>query len=268
MSNSAEASLKQAVRLYYARAVAAGDAASRTASTGPTYGKATLAALADGPVPRSFGCGDPFGHAALQRGEVVLDLGCGPGLDVLLAARLVGPSGRVYGLDMTDEMLTEAQSHADLAGVRHAVFLRGDIEAIPLPSRSVDVIVSNCVLNLTTDKAAAFREAARVLRPGGRLAVSDVVVDGDLTAFTPSETEIRTALGWEGCLGGALPVSSLREGLAASGFVDIAVTPTTRYTAQRAARRPIGALAPLPAAELERIMACFCAASIAAVRAA
>lgn len=274
MSASPDASLEHAVRLHYARAISDGAPARHASHAQGANASAslrdggTLAALAGGPMPPSFGCGDPFRHAALRPGDVVLDLGCGAGLDVLLAARQVGSHGRVYGLDLTDEMLAEAQANADLAGVEHVVFLRGDIQSIPLPARSVDVIVSNCVLNLATDKGAAFREAARVLRPGGRLAVSDVVVDGDLTTFALSEREVRSALGWEGCLGGALPIAALRDGLATSGFDTIAIVPTTRYTAQRVRRRLTGALAQLPVPELDRMMACFCAASISAVRAA
>lgn len=165
----------------------------------------------------SLGCGNPIAQADLAPGNVVLDLGCGAGLDVLLAARRVGPEGTVYGLDMTDEMLRLAQEHRRQAGVRNAHFLRGQIEAIPLPDRAVDVVVSNCVINLSADKEQALREAHRVLRPGGRFCVADMV------EVEPMPEELRTSLGlWAGCIAGALPRDMYRELLERAGFEDIA----------------------------------------------
>jgi len=169
----------------------------------------------------SLGCGNPTAIAGLQPGQRVLDLGSGGGLDVFLAARQVGPTGFAYGLDMTDEMLHLARANQHAAGVVNAEFLKGDIEAIPLPDASVDVIISNCVINLSTDKPAVFREAHRVLVPGGRFAVSDVVA---LHAL--SEEERADLASWVGCLAGALTAEEYLAGLAAAGFRDAEVTPT------------------------------------------
>jgi ubiquinone/menaquinone biosynthesis C-methylase UbiE len=156
-------------------------------------------------------------------GEVVLDLGAGGGMDVLLAAQRVGPQGFVYGLDMTDEMLELARRNAQKAGATNVAFIKGEIEKIPLPDASVDVIISNCVINLSPDKAEALGEAFRVLRPGGRLAVSDIVIDGDLTELPLSEEKIREALSWVGCIGGALTMREYRQFLEAAGFESVAL---------------------------------------------
>jgi SAM-dependent methyltransferase len=172
----------------------------------------------------SLGCGNPTALAKLEPGEVVLDLGSGGGIDVLLSAKRVGPSGKAYGLDMTDEMLELARENLRKAGVENAEFLKGQIENIPLPDGSVDVIVSNCVINLSADKDRVLREAFRVLKPGGRFAVSDVVVAGEIP------TAIRQSiLLWVGCVAGALSEDEYRQKLAAAGFVDVTVEPTRIY---------------------------------------
>src|SRR5204862_6440088 len=163
------------------------------------YDAAETAALPEGAVLASLGCGNPTALAELHEGEVVLDLGSGGGIDVLLSARRVSPGGKAYGLDMTDEMLALARENQRKAGVSNVEFLEGEIEAIPLPDDSVDVIISNCVINLSADKDRVFAEALRVLRPGGRLAVSDVVVRGEV----PSQIRRSIEL-WIGCVAGAL----------------------------------------------------------------
>ncbi len=175
-------------------------------------------------VAASLGCGNPAALAELRPGEVVLDLGSGGGLDVLLAARRVGPTGRAYGLDLTDEMLALARQNATRAGATNVEFLQGQIEEIPLSDESVDVVISNCVINLSTDKTRVLREAFRVLRPGGRLAVADVVVDGPVPADLRRQVEL-----WVGCLAGALDPSDYRDRLASVGFADTAIEPTRSY---------------------------------------
>jgi len=172
----------------------------------------------------SLGCGNPTALAKLNPGEVVLDLGSGGGIDVLLSAKRVGPTGKAYGLDMTDEMLALANENKRKAGAENAEFLKGEIEHIPLPDSSVDVIISNCVINLSADKDRVFREAFRVLRPGGRLAVSDVVTRGEV------DPRIRqNILLWVGCVAGALEESEYRDKLASAGFEQIDVEPTRVY---------------------------------------
>ncbi len=171
----------------------------------------------------SLGCGNPTAVAALDPGETVLDLGSGGGIDVLLSANRVGPTGRAYGLDMTVEMLELARQNQREAGVENVEFVRGTIENIPLPDASIDVIISNCVINLSGDKASVFREAARVLKPGGRLAVSDVVADPDM-----SEATKRDMAQWTGCIAGALTEEEFRRELAAAGFEQIEIRTTHR----------------------------------------
>ncbi|OFW75438.1 MAG: arsenite S-adenosylmethyltransferase, partial [Actinobacteria bacterium RBG_16_68_12] len=170
-------------------------------------------------VTASLGCGNPVAVAELHEGEAVLDLGSGGGMDVLLSARRVGPTGVVYGLDMTDEMLALARHNQAEAGITNAHFLKGHIEAVPLPAESVDVVISNCVINLSTDKPAVLAEIARVLKPGGRLGVSDVVAEDRLS---PEERAERG--GWAGCIAGALSVSEYTAGLEGAGLVDVEVT--------------------------------------------
>lgn len=172
----------------------------------------------------SRGCGNPTALAELRPGEVVLDLGSGGGIDVLLSARRVGPTGKAYGLDMTDEMLALARENQEKAGVANAEFLKGEIEQIPLPDASVDVIISNCVVNLSTDKDRVLAEAFRVLRPGGRFAISDIVVRGELPPLLRRSLEA-----WAGCLAGALTEEEYREKLARAGFSGIEVEPTRVY---------------------------------------
>jgi arsenite methyltransferase len=169
----------------------------------------------------SLGCGNPVAVADLHEGETVLDLGSGGGIDVLLSARRVGASGTVYGLDMTDEMLVLAQQNARTAGATNVHFLKGLIEAIPLPAGSVDVVISNCVVNLSTDKPAVYGEIARVLRPGGRVGITDIVADDSLSSADRAERGT-----YVGCIAGALSEAEYREGLSAAGLVDVEVTRT------------------------------------------
>jgi SAM-dependent methyltransferase len=172
----------------------------------------------------SFGCGNPTALAELKRGEVVLDLGSGGGIDVLLSARRVGPTGKAYGLDMTDEMLAVAEENKRKSGLINVEFLKGEIEEIPLPDNSVDVIISNCVINLSADKDKVIREAFRVLKPGGRFAVSDVVTRGEM----PPEIRERVLL-WVGCIAGALEEKEYRSKLTDAGFENVDVEPTRIY---------------------------------------
>ncbi len=177
--------------------------------------------LPDAAVLASLGCGNPIAVAELREGERVLDLGSGGGIDVLLSARRVGPTGRAIGLDMTDEMLALAQRNAAEAGVSNVEFVRGHIEDIPLPAESVDVVISNCVINLAADKTAVFREIARVLRPGGRMGITDIVAEDHLSV------EERAERGsFVGCIAGALSFSEFRSGLEAVGLTDISLTTT------------------------------------------
>ena len=177
----------------------------------------------------SLGCGNPTALAQLTPGETVLDLGSGGGIDVLLSAQRVGPTGKAYGLDMTDEMLALANANKQKAGVQNVEFLKGEIENIPLPDNSVDVIISNCVINLSADKDRVLREAFRVLKPGGRFAVSDVVTRGEVNA------EIRqSVLLWVGCVAGALDENEYRDKLAAAGFSKIEIEPTRVYRVEDA----------------------------------
>jgi SAM-dependent methyltransferase len=177
-------------------------------------------------VAASLGCGNPTALADLLPGEDVLDLGSGGGIDVLLSARRVAPGGKAYGLDMTDEMLLLARRNQREAGVRNVEFLKGEIENIPLPDAAVDVIISNCVINLSVDKGRVLREAFRVLRPGGRFAVSDIVLRGELPGDIQKSLEL-----WAGCVAGALQETEYRQLLADAGFEDIDIEPTRVYTA-------------------------------------
>jgi SAM-dependent methyltransferase len=187
--------------------------------------------LPEDAVSASLGCGNPTALAQLKPGETVLDLGSGGGIDVLLSARRVGPSGKAYGLDMTDEMLALARENQRKAGIQNVEFLKGEIEDIPLPDNSVDVIISNCVINLSGDKDRVFSEAYRVLKPGGRLAVSDVVVRGN----EPSEIR-ESVLLWVGCIAGALQDDEYVNKLAKAGFDKIAIEPTRIYQVEDARR--------------------------------
>jgi SAM-dependent methyltransferase len=192
--------------------------------TSNIYAPGETAGLPETAVLASLGCGNPTALAELKPGDVVLDLGSGGGIDVLLSARRVAPGGRAYGLDMTDEMLALARDNQRKAGVENVEFLKGDIEHIPLPDASVDVIISNCVINLAADKRRVLAEAFRVLKPGGRFAVSDVVVRGTL----PPEVRRNMEL-WVGCVAGALEEDEFKGLLTASGFTDVSIEPTRVY---------------------------------------
>jgi ubiquinone/menaquinone biosynthesis C-methylase UbiE len=236
-----ETDIKTVVKERYARAAlsVSGAGAGTSCCAGPRakaqccdpitsnlYDPAQTGALPETAVLASLGCGNPTALAELTQGEVVLDLGSGGGIDVLLSAQRVGATGKAYGLDMTDEMLALARENQRKAGAQNVEFLKGDIESIPLPDGSIDVILSNCVINLATDKDRVLREAFRVLKPGGRLAVSDVVTKG---AVPPG---IRNSmLLWVGCLAGALEMDEYRAKLAAAGFEHIDIEPTRVYCA-------------------------------------
>ncbi len=197
--------------------------------TSNLYDVSQVGQLPETAVLASLGCGNPTALAELRPGEVVLDLGSGGGIDVLLSARRVGPAGKAYGLDMTDEMLALAEENKRKAGVANVEFLKGEIEDIPLPDNTVDVIISNCVINLSADKDRVVAEAFRVLKPGGRFAVSDVVTRGEMLP------EIRkSVLLWVGCVAGALEEDEYRTKLAAAGFEDIGIEPTRIYKAEDA----------------------------------
>ena len=193
------------------------------------YDAAEQGALPAEVVAASLGCGNPTALAQLEPGEVVLDLGSGGGIDVLLSAKRVGPTGKAYGLDMTDEMLALARENQKTAGVENVEFLKGTIENIPLPDNTVDVIISNCVINLSGDKDRVLREAFRVLKPGGRLAVSDVVIRGEVPAQIRKSMEL-----WVGCIAGALEETEYRQKLEGAGFESIDVQPTRIYQVEEA----------------------------------
>jgi arsenite methyltransferase len=197
--------------------------------TSDLYEAAQVQGIPAAAVLASLGCGNPTALASLNEGETVLDLGSGGGIDVLLSAQRVGPSGHVYGLDMTDEMLALARRNAEAAGATNVTFLKGQIERIPLPDDSVDVIISNCVINLAADKPEVLREAFRVLRPGGRFAVSDVVVRGEVPAAVRRSMEL-----WVGCIAGALEEQEFLRLLSEVGFVSPGIEPTRVYKAEDA----------------------------------
>ncbi|OGA55561.1 MAG: arsenite S-adenosylmethyltransferase [Betaproteobacteria bacterium RIFCSPLOWO2_12_FULL_65_14] len=226
--------IKTIVKERYAQAALTVSGAEKTSCcrdpiTSNLYDGAQVGELPETAVLASLGCGNPTALAELKPGEVVLDLGSGGGIDVLLSAKRVGPAGKAYGLDMTDEMLALAQENKRKAGAQNVEFLKGDIENIPLPDNCVDVIISNCVINLAADKDRVLREAFRVLKPGGRFAVSDVVTKGAV----PSEIR-NSMLLWVGCVAGALEQDEYRAKLAAAGFQDIQIEPTRIYRAEDA----------------------------------
>jgi 2-polyprenyl-3-methyl-5-hydroxy-6-metoxy-1,4-benzoquinol methylase len=231
--------IKSIVREKYGRAAASVAAGAKGSCCGEQpcgdpitsdlYDALQVGELPETAVLASLGCGNPTALAELKPGEVVLDLGSGGGIDVLLSAKRVGPAGKAYGLDMTDEMLALANENKRKAGVQNVEFLKGEIENIPLPDNSVDVIISNCVINLSADKDKVLREAFRVLKPGGRFAVSDVVTRGEI----PSEVRASVLL-WVGCVAGALDESEYRAKLAAVGFGAIDIEPTRIYRAEDA----------------------------------
>ena len=235
----ANTELQDAVREKYgriARTAGAGGCCGPDSPCGPgdpitsnLYSEAETDGLPAEALAVSLGCGNPTATLELEAGQTVLDLGSGGGIDVLLPAKRVGPTGKVYGLDMTDDMLAVARENQRKAGATNVEFLKGTIEAVPLPDRSVDVVISNCVINLSTDKDTVLREAFRVLKPGGRFAVSDVVVLGEVPA------EVRRSLElWVGCVAGALRDREYAAKLAAAGFVDVEVEPWRVYQADDA----------------------------------
>lgn len=230
--------LREQVRKKYRQAaehVAAGQGSCCGASAGcdpitaNLYSTEEAAAVPPDALKASLGCGNPTALAGLRAGETVLDLGSGGGIDVLLSARRVGPAGKAYGLDMTDEMLALARENQRKAGILNAEFLKGEMEQIPLPDNSVDVIISNCVINLSGEKDRVLAEAFRVLKPGGRLAVSDIVVRGDVP-----EPVRRSMLLWVGCIAGALREDEYRGKLAQAGFETITIEPARVYSIEEA----------------------------------
>src|SRR2546422_3489657 len=237
----ANETLKQIVKEKYGQAaqrVTSGDSGccgstaargGRDPITSNLYAAGETAGLPAQAVAASLGCGNPTALADLKPGETVLDLGSGGGIDVLLSAKRVGPTGKAYGLDMTDEMLALARENQRKAGVANVEFLKGEIEQIPLPANSVDVIISNCVINLSADKDRVFAEAFRVLKPGGRFAVSDVVVRGEVPAELRKSIEL-----WIGCVAGALEEQEYRDKLAKAGFETVDLEPTRIYRVEDA----------------------------------
>ena len=218
--------IHEAVRARYAAAATQASAGGCWTGDPETIGAGLYSALEQDELPEAavlatLGCGNPVAVAELREGERVLDLGSGGGIDVLLSARRVGPTGRAMGLDMTDEVLALAQRNAAAAGATNVEFVRGHIEDIPLPAESVDVVISNCVINLAADKPAVFREIARVLRPGGRMGITDIVAEDHLTLEQRSERG-----SYVGCIAGALSFSEFRDGLAAVGPIDVSMTTT------------------------------------------
>jgi arsenite methyltransferase len=197
--------------------------------TSNLYNSAEAGEIPDTALRASLGCGNPTALAQLNAGETVLDLGSGGGIDVLLSARRVGPTGKAYGLDMTDEMLALAHENQEKSGIQNVEFLKGEIEHIPLPDNTVDVIISNCVINLSADKDRVMREAFRVLKPGGRFAVSDVIVRGDVPDQIRRSVEL-----WVGCVAGALRDDDYIAKLTAAGFESVEIEPTRVYNVQDA----------------------------------
>jgi arsenite methyltransferase len=234
------AGTREAVRAKYAararHIVETGASRRRNPVTRDLYSEAELATLPAGVVGASLGCGNPVALVKLQPGEIVLDLGCGAGIDVLLAAQCVGPTGVVYGLDMTDEMLTLAEQNRQHAGAETVVLRKGEIEAIPLQEEAVDVVLSNGVINLSPDRERVLREAFRVLKPAGRVAVSDVVVQGELPLALRAELEARI-----GCIAGTLDELTFRGLLAEAGFIDVDVTVTRVFDSPVSSGRIVSA---------------------------
>lgn len=266
-------SIRDEIQAYYGQVAEnnqedccdAGEAADACCGS-PLYGSDDLAQVPATAVNSSRGCGNPNAIARLETGEVVLDLGCGGGLDVLLAARQVGPQGFVYGVDMTDKMLALARRNAEKMGVTNVEFRKGDLESLPLPDASVDVIISNCVVNLTPDKGRALGEAYRVLKPGGRLAISDIVVEGDLSGLPVSEEQIRAGLSWAGCIAGALTNSQFRAFLAEVGFEAIQIDVEHRYSTDDFLGDLPAELSQLPKSVLDNLVRRFTSSAISARR--
>ena len=236
-----EPNIKEVVRQKYGQAaLRAKDGGSACCGATPAsgcadpitsnlYDSAQAGQIPEEALRASLGCGNPTALATLKPGEVVLDLGSGGGIDVLLSAKRVGPAGKAYGLDMTDEMLALANENKKKSGAQNVEFLRGEIEQIPLPDNSVDVVISNCVINLSADKSQVLREAFRVLKPGGRFAVSDVVTRGQIR-----EEVRKNVLLWVGCVAGALDEAEYRDKLQSAGFTEIDIEPTRIYKVEDA----------------------------------
>jgi len=242
--------------------VCCGTSASDNADpiTGNLYGRDEVAELPPDAVSASLGCGNPTALAELAPGEVVLDLGSGGGIDVLLSAKRVGPTGKANGLDTTDEMLALTRANADKSGATNVEFLRGQIEAVPPPDHSVDVVISNCVINLSTDKGRVLREAYRVLKPGGRFAVSDVVVDGPVPESLRRQVEL-----WVGCVAGALERDEYARLLGAAGFEHVTIEPARTYDPEEIDDPSLTAwLATQPEAERARMRSAFMSAFVRA----
>jgi len=224
-----DVNIRETVRRRYAEAATGGGCCGPDDDAG-CFGAALYGVTAEGvpsaAVEASLGCGVPTAVADLRDGETVLDLGSGAGADVLISARRVGPTGRVIGLDMTDEMLALARANAAAAGIANVDFVKGYIEHVPVADGSVDVVISNCVINLSADKGQVIREAARVLRPGGRFAISDVIADDDMDAATRSDMQQ-----WTGCIAGALTRGEFEHALADAGFVEVEIRETHRVHA-------------------------------------
>lgn len=242
MSTDATTQLRDTVRETYRDAAKRAGSRTQASGCGPSccgdtkdpitrdlYDQVTVSGLPETAVLASLGCGNPTALAELRAGETVLDLGSGGGIDVLLSARRVGPTGKAYGLDMTDEMLELARRNAREAGAENVEFLKGEIEAIPLPDASVDTIISNCVINLSADKRRVLAESFRVLKPGGRFAVSDVVVRGEVPEAVRRSVEL-----WVGCVAGALEEREFATLLRDAGFEDVEIEPTRVYRVEDA----------------------------------
>ncbi len=267
--------IKEEVRQHYTKVAVESKSCCSTSCCGgeqdemigsKLYSQAEVALVPVEAANSSRGCGNPQEIANLKAGEVVLDLGSGGGLDVLLAARQVGETGFVYGVDMTDEMLALARRNAAKMGATNVEFRKGDLEALPLPDNTVDVIISNCVVNLSPEKGAALREAFRVLKPGGRLAISDIVIDGDLNGLPVNDTQIRAGLSWAGCIAGALTAKEFTQFLAEAGFSEINITFENHYQSADFFGDMPAELQSLPRPILDDLVSRFGSASVRAVK--
>lgn len=258
--------IRQRVRQHYSQVAESveGNLVEPSPCCSGLYGSEELSRIPVEAVASSRGCGNPTALAALRPGEVVLDLGSGGGLDAFLAAQRVGPEGYVYGVDATAAMIDLARRNAARAGVENVEFLPGDLEDLPLPDDSVDVILSNCVVNLTPDKSRALHEAVRVLRPGGRLAISDIVIDPDLSGFTLSPAEIRQAVDWAGCAAGALTRAEWERFLAEAGFSEIRIEVEHRMNAGDLPHEASKLVGRLPEEQLARLVSRFTSSAISA----
>lgn len=269
-AESADA-VREMVREHYSQRVQSGtsccgssESACCSDADGALYSADELSTIPSDAADFSMGCGNPQVIAALQQGETVLDLGSGGGIDVLLAARQVGPEGFVYGVDMTDDMLALARRNADKMGATNVEFRKGHIEDIPLPDNSIDVIMSNCVINLSPDKSQVLSDAFRVLRPGGRLAISDIVIDGDLSDLPVSEEQVRTALSWAGCIAGALTKQEYLELMNATGFESADVSFKHHYTLEALGQDAEEASKVLPESVVQKLVGRFGSAAVTA----